>query len=629
MYVIEVIPIARGIGKETLSYFAAENIPLGAIVEVPVRSRKLPGLVVRKRNAHEIKSEIKSASFIIKKVGKIKFSDFFLPAFIETAEKMSRYTSTTTGTALNAMTPKSILEYAQSKKAKLHVTHRQHSLEKQSLQRSDEERYDIYKSLIREEFARKSSVFILLPTALEARNLYETLKKGIENYSFLFYNAQKVKEQQAKIHQAICDTHPILIVATGPYLSLPRSDIGTYIVERESSRFYKQLSRPFIDWRRCAEFQAESGKKRLILADNLLRIETIWKTKEGELVEHEPLSFKVFDSFAPIVIDMKSPKGARVPFRVFSEELSRIIEETTFKNGRVFLFGARRGLAPSIICGDCGASVTCLSCGTGMVLHQGTGKDDRSFLCHHCGEKRPAEERCLSCGSWKLESFGIGSELIEQEVRKIAPKATVFRLDKESATTEKQAEAISKKFYSTPGAVLIGTETSLPYLSESVNCAAIVSFDSFFSIPDFRINERIMGIILKIRKLSRESSLIQSRVVDEKILEYGVRGNLLDFYKDEVKLREAYGYPPFKTLFKISFDGKKPYLISELEKIHHLFEGHAFTVFPAFIKNQKGTHTTHILFKTDSSKWPDGELAEKFRQLPLSATIKVDPDSIL
>lgn len=629
MFVIEVIPIAKGIGRETLSYFAADNIPLGSIVEVPVRSRKLPALVIRKRNAHEIKSEIKSASFAIKKVGKLKFSDFFLPAFIEASEKMAAYSAATTGSALNALIPKAVLEFAQSKKAKIHISHKQHSLEKQSLQRSDDERYDIYKSLIREEFARKSSVFIVLPTALEARNLFDALKKGIENYCYIFYSAQKPKEQQLQMADALAEPHPVLIIATGPFMSLPRSDIGTYIVERESSRYYKQLSRPFIDWRKCAEYLAETSKKRLILADNLLRIETIWRTKEGELVEHEPLSFKVFDSFPPTVIDMKKYKDTSVPFRILSDELIEIIRKTVAKGGRIFLFGARRGLAPSVICGDCGASVVCHGCGTGMVLHQTKGKDERSFICHHCGEKRQAEERCLVCTSWRLGSFGIGSELIEQEVEAIAPKATIFRLDKESAATEKQAEAMCKKFYSTQGAVLIGTETSLPYLTESVDHAAIVSFDSFFSIPDFRIHEKIMNVILKIRRLSRQSSMIQSRAVEEKILDYGVRGNLLDFYRDEVKLRETYGYPPFKTLFKLSFDGKRPYLISELEKLHQILEGHLFTVFPAFIKNVKGTHTTHVLLKADTRSWPDENLGDKLRQLPQAITVKVDPDSIL
>jgi primosomal protein N' len=629
MKVIEVIPISKGIARETLSYFSIDDIPLGSIVEVPVRTRKVPALVIAKRSAHEIKGEIKSATFAIKKVTKIKFSHFFLPEFIEAAQKVARYSSSTTGAALNALIPKSLLEFAQNKKIKICDNDSPRGPEKHVLQRCEDERLDIYKSLIREEFAKKSSVYICLPTIEETYKMWELLKKGIENYTVMLHGSLKEKELDAALKQGLEETHPVLIVGTGSFLSIPRKDIGTYIVEKEASRFYKQFSRPFVDWRRCAELLAESRRKRLIFADSLLRTETIWRTKNGDLIEHEPLSFKVFDSPSPVVVDMKKYKESTEAFRVFSDDLIDSTKEVLRSGGRLMFFGARRGLAPSVICNDCGASVLCNQCQTGVVLHQSANKDENYFLCHHCGEKRPAEERCATCTSWRLMTLGIGTELIEKEAMQHFPEANVIRLDKDSAKTEKQAFNLIKKFYETPGSILVGTETALPYLTNSIDFAAIISFDSFFSIPDFRTNEKIMGIILKIRSLGKKGSCIQTRTTDEKVLDYGVRGNLLDFYKEEIKLREAFGYPPFKTLIKISFDGKKPSLISDLEQIHELLQGYDFTVFPAFVKNHKGTHTTHILLKADSQTWPDDLLIEKLLSLPPAVTIKVDPDSIL
>jgi len=37
---------------------------------------------------------------------------------------------------------------------------------------------------------------------------------------------------------------------------------------------------------------------------------------------------------------------------------------------------------------------------------------------------------------------------------------------------------------------MLGTEMALSYLREKIGNAGIISLDSFFSIPDFRINEK-------------------------------------------------------------------------------------------------------------------------------------------
>ena len=67
MYVIEIIPISRAIGINTLSYFTTKDIPVGAIVDVPLRKKIVHGIVISVRKAEEMKSEIKNADFALKK----------------------------------------------------------------------------------------------------------------------------------------------------------------------------------------------------------------------------------------------------------------------------------------------------------------------------------------------------------------------------------------------------------------------------------------------------------------------------------------------------------------------------------------------------------------------------------
>jgi primosomal protein N' len=52
------------------------------------------------------------------------------------------------------------------------------------------------------------------------------------------------------------EKHPVVVIATGGFLSIPREDIETLVIEREASRFYKILRRPYLDVRHVAEIFA-------------------------------------------------------------------------------------------------------------------------------------------------------------------------------------------------------------------------------------------------------------------------------------------------------------------------------------------------------------------------------------
>ena len=56
MKILTVVPLARGVFKEDLTYFSAQDVPNGAIVDIPVRNKKILGLVVSSQDASAAKS---------------------------------------------------------------------------------------------------------------------------------------------------------------------------------------------------------------------------------------------------------------------------------------------------------------------------------------------------------------------------------------------------------------------------------------------------------------------------------------------------------------------------------------------------------------------------------------------
>ncbi|HAO64630.1 TPA: primosomal protein N' [Candidatus Taylorbacteria bacterium] len=633
MKIIEVIPISRGIGRETLSYFTGEEIKPGAIVSVPLRSKTISGLVVTVRDVSDMKSAIKTAPYAIKKIDKLTHHDFLSTEFIESVVEAGRRSAATTGSILNALIPKAILEQAE-KKTTLQATlaDSAHLHEEFVLQAGFEERAGQYKSLIRESFARKQSVFVCTPSIQDARKIHEALSKGIENYSILLHSGMPQGALLKAWQAALENTHPLLIIGTGKFLCLPRKDINLLIIEKENAKGYKTMHRPFLDIRTFAEIFAKKSKIKIVYGDMLLRIETLWRHESGECQEIISPSYRLrMQNTNEQIVDMKpySPSHGR-EFQILSDELIETIKKSIEKKERIVIFTVRRGLAPLTLCGDCGTIVECNTCHAPTSLHSNTVEGEKQFffLCHRCGERRSAEEHCKNCDSWKLVMLGIGIQGLEKELQEKFPDTPLFKIDSDTTPTDKKVQAVIKKFMSEPGSILIGTEMMVSYL-EPVEHTAVVSIDALFSLPDFRIHERLIYTLLQLRQVAQKSFILQTRAVEEKIFDHSLRSNILEFFRDEIQERQTYNYPPFSVLIKVSLHGRKDTVQTEMEKIKEFLKPYELSLFPAFVKNADGQFSMHGVMKIPRKKWIDEELLGKLRALPPQFTVAVDPESLL
>lgn len=628
MFVIEVIPIAKTPGIDQLSYFTSQEVSIGAIVTVPLRKKLVRGIVMGIRPAQDMKSEIKSATFALKRLDKIKSTEFFSKAFMDTAKSTADYYATSVGAILDILVPDYILKNV-GKLKKVKKEGAVHALqEKYVVQGDDEERYGTWKSLIRQEFAKKKSVYFLFPTIEDAEYAFTLLEKGIEGYAFILHGSLPTKSIVETWNNIMKEEHPVVVIATGGFLSLPREDVETLVVERESSRFYKILRRPVLDVRHVAEILAEKKGIKLFFADNFLRLETLHRQEEGELVEASPFKFRSLSTARDTLVDMRKKKAEiRVSFKILSDEVESLITRTKDNSEHMMILATRRGIAPSTVCGDCQNIVTCNACGSPMVLHRNGEKT--SFLCHRCGERRSTEEYCKHCGSWKLGTVGIGIDLVEEKIKDKFPDVSIFKIDSESAPNDKAAHAIMEKYRAKPGSILLGTEMMLQYVHTKAENSAVISLDSLFSLPDFRIQERILGMLIRMRMQTTRDFIVQTRKADEKVFEYGLKGNMSDFYRAEVDERKKFNYPPFSVLIKLTLEGKKDEIVKTMEEVQTMLEPYEVEVFPAFTQTAKGNQVLHGLIRLSGDTWPHEDLLMMLRTLPPSVTIKVDPESLL
>ncbi len=635
MRIINVIPLTRNIvGKETLSYFSARDIPTGSIVDIPLRKKYVRALVVSSENVSKAKSKIKQADFAMRKIEAQKPLSIISHHCVNAAIKTAKYFAQNTGSVLYNTIPTAILEDAELTQTKISKKQKAKEVlhEKVVLQSPKKERFETYKSFIREEFARNASVYVCVPTVVETQYACEQLQKGIEHHTFLLHGSLSKKEKQKRWKEAVHSKHPVLIITTPRFLSLPRNDIQTIILEQENSSAYKTLSRPYYDQRIFAEFLARECGARIVFAGLPLRIETLWRFKQGELEDFVPLNLRAPESkIQNTVIDMREKKETpeettkKKVFRILHPQIIKILKGLTKSKGRVFLYTTRRGLSSTTVCNDCGDVVICEICNAPVVLHKSS--KENIFTCHVCGTSRSAKECCKTCTGWRLISLGIGTERLYDEVRKYISKENIFTIDRDTTTTQKQAQKVAGKFYKTDGGVLIGTEMALRFIQEPVEHTVVVSIDSLLLLPEWKIGERLFAILLTIKHTATKTFFIQTRKPTYPVLEYVQRGSFNEFYKEEIDARKAFNYPPFSVLIKISVAGSLERVTNEMEKLEILLEEYAFHAYrPATAI--KGGYILHGLIRLPKDKWPNDQLLTFLRTLPPHFNVVVDPDSL-
>lgn len=639
MKIVTVIPLKKGVFKENLTYFTAKDIPDGSIVEVPMRNSKILGLAVSSQEMSDAKSAIKNMSFNLKKIIEVKERSVFREEFLESALLCGKYFASRKNDAIASLIPSAFREeydkiaplpnpLRSSERAKGEV-----KPEKLLFQAPFEDRISFYKTMIRGSFAEKKSVFIVLPTENDIENFYEALSKGIENFTFKIHGSLSAKKQIEMFEKIVASEHSVLVLATAPYLSIPRNDFGTIIMEHESSSAYKTIGRPYFDLRVFAELFASKIGAKLILSDALLRFETIAKRDLDSLSELHPLSFRInFKGEIDVL-------GKGEKFKILADESLEGIKRALANKENVFIFALRKGLATMTTCRDCGESVMCQRCSAPLVLYLSKDGKKRMFACNRCKDEKDPETKCAGCESWNLMPLGIGTDTVFEELKKVLPDVRVFKLDKESAKTAKGGEKIIKEFGGEKGSILVGTEMALFYMKEKAPLSIIASFDSLWSIPNFKMGEKIIQLMLSIISKTKDKLIIQTKNENDPAIRAVKNENLLSFVREEIEDRKSLGYPPFNHFIKITHLGNKEEAIEAKSALAEIFKEYTPEIFSGFVAKLKGKYATNALIKMDRKKWSlpelshgssiDENLLAKLLSLPFSFSVNVDPEDLL
>ncbi|AKA69967.1 primosomal protein N' [Clostridium scatologenes] len=504
---------------------------------------------------------------------------------------------------------------------------------------------EIYMHLVSNMMEKNKESIILVPEIALTPQMVERFKGRFGKDISVFHSKLspgerydewlRVKEGKVKV-----------AIGARSAIFLPFSNLGMIVIDEEHEGSYKSDSNPKYNAREIGEMKCRISNCKLILGSATPAVETYYRCKNKD-IELITIKNRADNAIMPKIeiVDMRQ-ELLNNNKSMFSKKLYESIEERLNKKEQIILFLNRRGFSTFVSCRKCGYVFKCDNCDISLTYHRDEGK----LVCHYCGSSRKSPSICPECGSKYVKYFGVGTEKIEQEIKKYFPDARTLRMDFDTTRGKNSYETIYNTFKKEKADILIGTQMVAKGLDfKNVTLVGIIAADLSLNLPDFRSNERTFQLITQVsgragRGEKRGEVIVQTYSPESYSIICAANNNYKSFYEEEIKVRNIMEYPPFVDLFLINMSSKNEnILIKSIQNVgiflkNVLEKNDTIKILgpcPCEISKIKEFYRWQIILKGDMKK----EIKEKIRKLvydllknvynDIRVSIDVNPNSLL
>lgn len=540
------------------------KIKIGQIVKIPFRNQKLNGIVFNTTETH-YNASLQRKNVSLKNIANI--TEYSLPSFqLKLLKWLNQYYFSSYSGFLKLIMPEIPKRKFPTHPLKIHGKEAL-NIKKNELPKIKKISENILKSsrvsllhwdsnanknlclikIISEQIKKKKQTLIILPQITDIEPLTKYINQYFnEQIAFIYSGLSKTLNWH--YWQKINNNEIKIIIGTRSAIFAPLKNPGLLIIENEHLSDHKQYDQnPRYDTREIAVKIKELTGCKLLFTSFSPRIQTYFQSQNNEY-----FLANLLNNQKPIysTINLKSTFKNEISW-FFSERIIEKIKNNISLGKKTVLFINRKGLNTSLMCSDCGFSIKCPTCDLPLDSFKDT--EGTKLRCLHCNFLQDNITYCPKCNSQNIKDFGIGSQKVEREIKKIIPNAKVLRIDKDE---EKKLKNTALDNYQ----IIIGTPFLLKnYWLDIKNLGTfvVVSFDSLFNITEYTANERVYQLIkeFQLKAIEQKADLI--------IQTFNPENNILNtindykkFYTSEIKERKIFNYPPFKILVKLIYQEK-------------------------------------------------------------------------
>ncbi len=357
-------------------------------------------------------------------------------------------------------------------------------------------------------------------------------------------------------------------IAIGPRSAVfaPIHSLKLIVVDEEHEHTYKQEESPRYHARDVAVMRGRLEDCAVVLGSATPSLESLHNARRGKYamvrmphrVDHREMP-------AMRIVDMRQEMEKEGRLNVLSRDLQEAIRSRLDRAEQTILFLNRRGFATSLVCPSCGTVARCAQCSVAMTYHKPTDR----LVCHICGAQQRVPERCpnAECRDPSFKYSGIGTQRVEEVLKKVFPKARIARMDSDTMTRKDAYRNTLGAFRGGQIDILLGTQMIAKGLDfPGVTLVGVVNADLGLHMPDFRAGERTFQLLTQVAGRAGRGDragevVVQTFTPFHPSIQAARRLDYDGFIDQELEFRRELGYPPAGHLVCITLRGADETLV--------------------------------------------------------------------
>ena len=352
-----------------------------------------------------------------------------------------------------------------------------------------------------------------------------------------------------------------VVVGARSAVFAPIQNLRLIVVDEEHEPAYKQDETPRYHGRDVAVMRAKLAGAVCVLGSATPSLESHTNAVAGKY-RRLTLKNRVDGRKLPHfdIVDMRVEVTRQRGLTAISRRLAEAMQDRLARREQTILFINRRGYSSALLCPKCGHVAECTHCSIALTYH----RSDETLRCHLCGDQRPAPARCPACGAPDIRWRGLGTQRVEEAVRRVLPRARLARVDTDTMSQKNRFREILGDFRLGKIDILVGTQMIGKGLDfPNVTLVGLIDADLSMHIPDFRANERTFQLLVQVAGRAGRGDragevVVQTFTPQAGPIQFSRHADYAGFAAAELPPRRQFGYPPYRHLIHHLFRGPNP-----------------------------------------------------------------------
>lgn len=418
---------------------------------------------------------------------------------------------------------------------------------------------EVYMELADLAIAQKKQVILLVPEISLTPQLVDRFRRRFGDRIAILHSRMSAL-QRFDQWRAIGRGDYDIVIGARSAIFAPCESLGLIVVDEAHDSSYKSDQTPKYHAVDVARRLSELHGAPLILGSATPGIEQYYEARSGqaELVElRRRFSQVALPKVEVVDMRLELMAGNR---SMFSQALESAILEALHQGQQIMLLLNRKGYHTFISCRSCGYALKCPNCDVSLIFHKG----QNHARCSYCQYRMGIPTSCPECGSRYFKFFGSGTEKVEEAFLERFGNVAAARMDSEVLSRKGALEEILTDFESGKTQVLIGTQLISKGLDfANVGLVGVILADVTLNLPDYQASERTFQLLTQVsgrsgRASTRGRVIVQTYAPEHFAVLRAADHDYLGFYEEEMQLRKAFGYPPYKQMANLMISGLKP-----------------------------------------------------------------------